>query len=69
MAVQARFTALAVLIAGLASLVAPKLCAAEGSGMIFVSNEKGNSITVLDASLDKVVRTIKATWAVEVNRY
>ncbi len=32
---------------------------AKGTGLIFVSNEKGNTITVLDGKMNVVLRTIE----------
>ena len=48
---------------GLAVLVlcclAPVPAAAKGTGLIFISNEKSNEITVLDSRTNEVVRTFE----------
>ena len=46
-------------LAASALLLAAPAAEAEGTGLIFVSNEKSDTITVLDGATDTVLRTIE----------
>ena len=45
--------------AGAGALFAADAVQAKGTGLIFVSNEKSNTISVLDAKTNTVIRTIE----------
>ena len=54
-----KFVTCVMCCAGAGALFAADAAQAKGTGLIFVSNEKSNTISVLDAKTNTVIRTIE----------